>query len=77
MLARVALARPEFAFLYRIDEVLSAGDMARVLQALAARSIAYVTFSDSDALAAEHDLVLRLEAGGAWHLSGDTRRASA
>jgi hypothetical protein len=51
--------------------------MARVLRALAARSIAYVTFSDSDALAAEHDLVLRLEAGGAWHLGADTRRAPA
>ena len=39
--------------------------MARVLQTLTARSITYVTFSDSDALAAEHDVVLCLEAGGA------------
>jgi multidrug efflux system outer membrane protein len=77
MLARVALARPEFAFLYRVDELLGAADMARVLRALTARAITYVTFSDSDTLAAEHDVVLRLEAGGAWHLSADSRRAPA
>jgi putative ATP-binding cassette transporter len=77
MLARVALACPEFAFLYRVDELLSAADMARVLQAFTARSITYVTFSDSDALAAEHNVVLRLEPGGAWNISADGRSVSA
>jgi hypothetical protein len=77
MLARVALACPEFAFLYRVDELLGGADMARALQAFRARSITYVTFSDSDALAAEHDVVLRLEPGGAWNLRPDSRRVSA
>jgi putative ATP-binding cassette transporter len=76
-LARVALARPAFAFLYRVDELLSAADMARVLHTLTARSITYVTFSDSDALAAEHDVVLCLEAVGAWNLSADSRGITA
>jgi putative ATP-binding cassette transporter len=77
MLARVALAQPEFAFLYRVDELLRAADMALVLQALTARSITYVTFSDSDALAPEHDVVLCLEAGGAWNLSAESPRITA
>jgi putative ATP-binding cassette transporter len=77
MLARVALACPEFAFLYRVDELLGGADMARALQAFRARSITYVTFSDSDALAAEHDVVLRLEPGGAWNPRPDSRRVSA
>jgi ABC-type uncharacterized transport system fused permease/ATPase subunit len=76
MFARVALACPEFAFLYRVDELLGAAEMARVLRAFTARSIPYVTLSDSDALAAEHDVVLRLEPGGAWHVSADRRKVS-
>jgi hypothetical protein len=55
----------------------SAADMARVLHTLTARSITYVTFSDPDALAAEHDGVLCLEAGGAWNLSADSRGITA
>ena len=51
--------------------------MARLLHTLTARSITYVTFSDSDALAAEHDVVLCLEAGGAWNLSADSRGITA
>ena len=51
--------------------------MAGVLHTLTARSITYVTFSDSDALAAEHDVVLCLEAGGAWNLSADSRGITA
>jgi hypothetical protein len=51
--------------------------MARVLHMLTARSITYVTFSDPDALAAEHDGVLCLEAGGAWNLSADSRGITA
>ena len=39
--------------------------------------VTYVTFSDSDALAAEHDVVLCLEAGGAWNLSADSRGITA
>jgi putative ATP-binding cassette transporter len=77
MLARVALAQPEFVLLYRIDERLSAAEMARAVQALTARSITAVTFSGSNALAPEHDVVLCLEPGGAWHLRADLRRASA
>ena len=48
-----------------------------VLRAFRARSITYVTFSDSDALATEHDVVLRLEPGGAWNLRPDSSRLSA
>lgn len=51
--------------------------VTRVLHTLTARSITYVTFSDPDALAAEHDGVLCLEAGGAWNLSADSRRITA
>jgi len=48
-----------------------------VLRAFRARSITYVMFSDSDALAAEHDIVLRLEPGGACNIGPDSRRVSA
>ena len=39
---------------------------ARLLGLLAERSITVVTFAPDDALAAQHDLRLVLEAGGTW-----------
>ena len=66
VLSRVALARPEFAFLFRIDTTLRAAETIRALRALKARSITCVTFSDSDTLRDEHDCVLRLDGSGSW-----------
>ena len=66
VLSRVARARPEFAFLFRIDTTLRAAETIRALRALKARSITCVTFSDSDTLRDEHDCVLRLDGSGSW-----------
>ena len=62
----MAITRPEFAFLYRIDATIGAAETARVLRILAARSVTYVTFAESDALASEHDAVLELKDEGKW-----------
>ena len=66
VLARVALAAPDFAFLYRIDATVGSAETLRVLRTLAKRSITYVTFAETDALAAEHDAVLELKDDGKW-----------
>jgi len=71
VLSRVALARPEFAFLFRIDTTLRA---AETMRALKARSITCVTFSDSDTLRDEHDCVLRLDGSGSWTMKWRIRR---
>jgi putative ATP-binding cassette transporter len=66
VLARVAMAAPDFAFLYRIDATVGATDTLRVLRVFAERSITYVTFAETDALATQHDAVLELKDGGQW-----------
>lgn len=75
VLARVALAAPEFAFLYRIEGTVGTTETLRVLRELTERSITYVTFADSDALATEHDAVLELKSDGTWAF--EARRGSA
>jgi len=66
VLARVALAKPEFAFLYRIDATVGTAETVRVLRKFKDLSISYVTFAESDALASEHDAVLELRDEGKW-----------
>ena len=67
-LARVLLARPRFAFLDRVGTVLGTRATEELLGRLASAGVGFLTFADSNELAAAHDEVLELQAGGGWSL---------
>jgi vitamin B12/bleomycin/antimicrobial peptide transport system ATP-binding/permease protein len=64
--ARVLHAAPRFAFLDRPATALSPAQEERVLQLLSARSISYVTITETDEPTDRYDAVLDLTGGGAW-----------
>ena len=66
--ARVLLAAPRFAVLDRPSTAVGTDAAAQILDLLAARSIAVVTFAPEDTLAAHHDLRLLIETDGTWRV---------
>ena len=59
-------AAPRFAFLDRPAMALSPAQEEQVLQLLSARSISYVTTTETDEPTNRYDAVLDLTGGGAW-----------
>jgi putative ATP-binding cassette transporter len=64
--ARLLLAAPQFAFLYRIATTLGAEQVTDVLRALTEQGITYVHFGSDDRGGELYDAVLALAADGGW-----------
>jgi vitamin B12/bleomycin/antimicrobial peptide transport system ATP-binding/permease protein len=62
----VLYAAPRFAFLDRPATALSPTQEERVLQLLSARSISYITITETDEPTDRYDAVLDLTGEGAW-----------
>ncbi len=64
--ARLLCAAPRFAFLDRPATALTPAQEERVLRLLSARSISYVTSTETDEPTDRYDAVLDLTGGGGW-----------
>lgn len=64
--ARVLLAAPRIALLEDPDTLLGTDVAAHLIELLQERSVTVVTFASDEALAANHNLRLTIEAGGKW-----------
>ena len=64
--ARILLAQPRFAFLDRPVTVLGVEGVDRVLHALRAHSITYLTICETHDLKHHHDAVLEVTTDGTW-----------
>ena len=64
--ARVCVFAPQFVFLDRISNALSAEQIARILKLLSADSITYLTIGGPEDRPDNYDAVLELSPGGGW-----------
>jgi putative ATP-binding cassette transporter len=67
--ARLILAAPRFAFLYRPESALDLGDVERLLDLFVRHSISYVVFDETVGSLGRYDAVLELLADGRWRWS--------
>jgi putative ATP-binding cassette transporter len=64
--ARLVLATPTFAFLERLSNLLSSGQIHRILRALSANAITYVCMGGTTDSRDYYDAVLEVAEDGAW-----------
>jgi putative ATP-binding cassette transporter len=74
--ARVALARPAFAFLERPDATLDAGELERALKMLECHGVTCIMIAGGEVDPAAWPCLLEVRDDGTWHWTGPADAAA-